>query len=57
MEREVEGSGAETPDEIRAAVRAATRKITPEMCRRMMLRVRRNMQQVIRLKGGNFYYE
>ena len=57
MERWMNESGAETADEIRTAVKAATKKITPAMCRKMMLRVRKNMQKVIALKGGNFYDE
>ena len=57
MEREVEQSGAQTADEIRAAVKAAWKKITPAMCHAISARVRRNMLKVIELKGGNFYDE
>ena len=57
MEREVEQGGATTADEIRAAVKAAWKKITPAMCRAIAARVRSNMLQVIKLKGGNFYDE
>ena len=35
MEREVEDAGAETADEIRAAVAAAWKKLTPEMCKKI----------------------
>jgi len=47
MEREVEQAGATTPAEIRAAVKAAWKKITPAMCRAIAARVRRNMLKVI----------
>ena len=57
MEREVELAGAQTADEIRAAVRAAWKKVTPAMCVAISHRVRANMQKVINLKGGNFYDE
>ena len=57
MEREVENSGAQTAAEIRAAVAAAWKKITPEMCINISKRVRKNMAKVIELKGGNFYDE
>ena len=56
-EREVEAAGAETADEIRAAVKAGWKKVTPQMCVAISHRVRKNMAQVIRLKGGNFYDE
>ena len=57
MERAVEEVGAQTVEEIRAAVKAAWKKITPAMCRAISARVRRNMLKVIELKGGNFYDE
>ena len=57
LEREVEASGAETKEEIRAAVKEAWKKVTPTICKRIMLRVRRNMQKVVALNGGNFYTE
>ena len=40
-----------------AAVKAAWKKITPAMCHAISARVRRNMLNVIELKGGNFYEE
>ena len=57
IEKEVEEAGAETPAQIRAAVRKAWKKVTPEMCVKISNRVRRNMQAVIDRKGGNFYVE
>ena len=57
MEREVEEAGAQSADEIRVAVKAAWKKVTPEMCVRIAKRVRRNMKKVIEKKGGNFYAE
>ena len=47
MEREVEKAGAQTAKEIRAAVKAAWKKITPAMCRAIAARVRGNMLKVI----------
>ena len=47
IEREVEEAGAQTADEIRAAVAAAWKKITPDMCQKISKRVRVNMKQVI----------
>lgn len=57
MEDTVEAEGAETADEIRAAVKKAWKKITPAFCERVSKRVFKNMGEVIRLKGGNFYTE
>ena len=57
MEREVEEFGAQTANEIRAAVARAWKKITTEMCKNISKRVRKNMAKVIDLKGGNFYDE
>lgn len=57
LEREVEESGATSAEEIRAAVLAAWNKVTPDTCEKISKRVRKNMQQVIKLKGGNFYDE
>ena len=45
IEREVEEAGAQTPDEIRAAVAAAWKKITPDMCQKISKRVRVNMNE------------
>ena len=57
MEREVEHAGAHTAEEIHAAVKAAWKRVTPEMCKRVARRVRDNMQKVIAKKGGNFFSE
>ena len=40
MEREVEAAGTETPAEIRAAVKKAFKKVTPELCEKISKRVR-----------------
>lgn len=39
------------------AVKEAWKTIDKAMCKRIMLRVRRNMKNVKRLRGGNFYRE
>ena len=57
MERAVNAQGAETEAEIDAAVNKVWKKITPEFCTRVSKRVRTNMDNVILLKGGNFYKE
>jgi hypothetical protein len=57
LEREVEQSGAQTPDEIRAAVKEAWKLVTPAMCLKISGHVRKNMGNVVALKGGNFYHE
>ena len=46
-----------TADQIRAAVAAAWKKVTPEVCQKISKRVRKNMLKVIELNGGNFYDE
>ena len=51
IEESVEAGGAETADEIRAAVKKAWKKITPAFCERVSRRVFKNMGEVIRLKG------
>ena len=53
----MEEAGATSADEIRAAVKAAWKKVTPAMCVKVAKRVRKNMLEVIELKGGNFYHE
>ena len=57
LERKIEDAGATTADEIRTAATQAWATIDRTMCERVALRVRKNMQQVARLKGGNFYAE
>ena len=39
------------------AVRKAWKLVTPEMCKKISKRVRKNMAKVVELKGGNFYSE
>ena len=50
MEDAVEDAGAETAEEIRAAVKKAWKKTTPEFSQRVSGRVWENMGEVIRLK-------
>ena len=57
LERSVEDAAATSKAQIRKAVAKAWAKVTPEICKRAVIRVRRNMKQVIKLKGGNFYQE
>ena len=57
MEREVESRGATTKAEIRAAANAVFAAPTPMMLGRVADRVWRNIENVIRMKGGNFYAE
>ena len=59
MEREVEHAGAHTAEEIRAAVKAAWKRVTPEMCKRVARRVRDTTcrRSLIAKKGGNFFSE
>ena len=49
--------GATTADEIRKAVKAAWKKVTPKDCEKIAEHVYKNMGEVIRLMGGNFYTE
>ena len=55
MERAVRYEGAETADEIRAAMKKHWAFITPEVCEAISIKVRSNMLRVIELKGGNTY--
>lgn len=56
MENAVEREGAQTPDDIRKVVQEVWKaKITPAYCLRISKRVRKNMLEVVRRKGGNFY--
>ena len=57
MEREVEDAGATTKEEIRAAVKRVWDSLDEDMLGRVAKRVRTNMENVIALKGGNFYTE
>jgi hypothetical protein len=57
MERWCNGLGAITKTEIEAAVAKCYAKITPEMCEQAIRKVKRNMEESIKLKGGNFYIE
>ena len=51
LERVVEQEGAQTKQEIRAAVKRAWKKVDKGVCEGIMKRVRRNMSNVIRLNG------
>ena len=56
MENDVEREGAQSREEIREVVQKVWKaKITPAYCLRISKRVRKNMQEVVRRKGGNFY--
>ena len=57
MEREVDAEGAHSVAEIDTAVKGVWAKIIPDFCRRVSARVRRNLPNVIKLQGGNFYDE
>ena len=57
MERWCNGLGAITKTEIEAAVGRCYAKITPEMCEQAIRKVKANMGESIKLKGGNFYME
>ena len=57
LEREIEDAGAESTEEVRKVVKRAWNAVTPEMCVKISKRVRGNMQNVIQLRGGNFYHE
>ena len=48
------GRGRRRSDGRRAAVKAAWKKVTPVMLVKISKRVRINMKNVIKLKGGNF---
>jgi hypothetical protein len=57
MERWCNELGAITKTEIEAAVAKCFAKVTPVMCKSAILKVKSNMEESIKLKGGNFYFE
>ena len=57
MERECEDRGCVTKADIEAAVKAVWASLTAETLGRVADRVRRNMRNIVKMKGGNFYDE
>ena len=57
LEKQCREAAAVTLPEIRRNAKRAWRTLTSETCKRLNKRVRRNMEECIRLKGGNFYHE
>ena len=53
----MEAQGATTKVEVRAAMKAVWKRVTPEHCVNVSKRIRRHMLKVIESKGGNFYHE
>ena len=49
--------GAQTVPEIEAAVRAIWRKVNLTECEKAARRVEMNMEESVKLKGGNYYSE
>ena len=54
---DADNSGTLDKAEIRAAANSVFAALTPTMLGRVADRVRRNIENVIRTKGGNFYAE
>ena len=57
LEKECNDQGAQTADEIEKAVKAIWRKVNKEECVKAAKRVELNMEESVKLKGGNFYSE
>jgi hypothetical protein len=57
MEREVDERGCTSKADIHKAVMSVWRTLSPEMLGRVADRVRRNLDNIIHMKGGNFYDE
>ena len=57
MERECENRGCVTKSDIEAAVKAVWGSLTAEKLGRVADRVRRNMHNIVKMKGGNYYDE
>ena len=57
LEKECNEKGAQTVAEIEAAVKAIWRKLNKEACEKAARRVEANMDESVKLKGGNFYSE
>ena len=57
MERKQQEAGGLSKAQIKASTELAYSKITPEICRRACAAVRRNINHVITLHGGNLYNE
>jgi len=57
LEKECNKQGAQTVPEIEAAVRAIWRKVNLAECEKAARRVEMNMEESVKLKGGNYYSE
>jgi hypothetical protein len=57
MEKWCNEMGAITKDEIKKAVKDCYSRISKDMCAAAVRKVKANMAQAIKLKGGNFYDE
>ena len=57
MERECAYRGCVTKAAIEAAVKAVWGSLTAETLRRVADRVRRNIHNIVKMNGGNYYDE
>ena len=57
LEKECNAQGAQTAAEIEKAVKAIWRKVNKRECEKAADRVELNMEQSVKLKGGNYYSE
>ena len=57
MERECENRGYVTKSDIEVAVKAVWGSLTTETLGRVADRVRRNMHNIVKMNGGNYYDE
>ena len=57
LEKECNKTGASTASEIEAAVKTVWKLVTAEACQKATRRVVLNMEEIVKLKGGNMYTE
>lgn len=57
LEKECNDQGAQTADEIEKAVKVIWRRVNKKECEKAAKRVELNMEESIKLKGGNYYSE
>ena len=57
LEKECNKAGAQTKAEIEEVARKIWRQVTKHTCEKAAKRVELNMEQSVKLKGGNFYSE
>ena len=57
LEEECNDQGAQTADEIEKAVKVIWRRVNKKECEKAAKRVELNMEESIKLKGGNYYSE